>query len=111
MSTPDLRYRSQHISPCVYLCFTEASDIFLVSRNFSLLILFLLSDEGLICFFLASRAGSFILVSRMKEKEVPSVSEKLKDLSMIGQCLAKFQALGGPGGCFSIYSEEDKNEM
>ena len=99
------------VASSVDLCFTEALDIFLFSRNFCPLISFLLSDEGLVCFFLASRAGSFILVSRMKEKEVPSVSEKLKDLSMIGQCLAKFQALGGPGGCFSIYSEEDKNEM
>ena len=59
-------------------CFAEVADIFLVSRKFCLLILFLLSDEGLVCFFLASIAGYFILVSRMKEKEVPSLSEKVK---------------------------------
>ena len=61
----------------VDLCSAEVSESFFVSKNLCLLTSFLLSVEGLVCFFLASRAGSIFLVYRMKEKEVPSVSEKL----------------------------------
>ena len=60
------------------LCSDEVSESFFVSKNFCLLTSFLLCVEGLVCFFLASRAGFFFLVSRMMEKEVPNVSEKLK---------------------------------